>query len=340
MDFNYLLIFILINALLLFFCRKYSLLKDEGAAAHKKFVLNKESYLIGGLILLTFFIYYYFSKNSFSYIFFFISIFFIGILSDLKILNNPKKRFILQIALLIFFVVYLDIKIIDTRIDLLNHYLNNIYFNKFFVIFCLMVLINGGNFVDGLNTLLLGYYCAVLSVLVFFLQGLVIEINLLQNLILVFLSILLYNFCGYIFLGDSGAYLISLFMGLFLINLSFHSSNISPYFVILLVWYPCFEVLFSMVRRTISNKFSYYPDTKHLHQIIYLHFKLNMKKSNIIAQILTSIVINGFNFLVFYIGSLYYEHTSKLILIIIFNIVLYLSIYFFFNSKNIKTNFF
>ena len=56
---------------------------------------------------------------------------------------------------------------------------------------------------------------------------------------------------------------------------------ISPYFIILLIWYPCFELLFSMIRRIVLNFYSYEPDTMHLHQMILKIINNNLKlKSN------------------------------------------------------------
>ena len=62
--------------------------------------------------------------------------------------------------------------------------------------------------------------------------------------------------------------LLSLFTGLYLINFS-QNFALSPYFIILLLWYPCFELLFSMIRRIRKKLKTYKPDNFHLHQFIY-----------------------------------------------------------------------
>ena len=81
--------------------------------------------------------------------------------------------------------------------------------------------------------------------------------------------ILALNYFGLLFLGDNGSYLIGIFLSYILIS-SFRSFNeISPYYIIL-IWYPCFENLFSIIRK---KKIGFSPikaDNNHLHQIIFL----------------------------------------------------------------------
>ena len=51
-----------------------------------------------------------------------------------------------------------EAQINDLRNDYLNNLISNNYFSLFFTIFCLLVLINGSNFIDGLDGLNLGYF--------------------------------------------------------------------------------------------------------------------------------------------------------------------------------------
>ena len=58
------------------------------------------------------------------------------------------------------------------------------------------------------------------------------------------------NFLNKIYLGDNGAYLIGLIFSICLID--FYNDNhtsISPFFIVLLLWYPAFENLFSILRK-------------------------------------------------------------------------------------------
>ena len=88
-------------------------------------------------------------------------------MSDIKRLNNVGLRF-LQLILIILFSKIIGIEIQTTKIDFVDQILSYEYINIIFVTFCLMVLINGGNFIDGLNGLMLKYYILIFLVIFFY----------------------------------------------------------------------------------------------------------------------------------------------------------------------------
>ena len=160
--------------------------------------------------------------------------------------------------------------------------------------------------------------------------------NNFYELIFVLSFILILNSFGIIILGDSGAYLISIFLGIYLIDFANQNYIISPYFVILLLWYPCFELLFSITRRVTSNLEAYNPDITHLHQLIYLKIFKRNKLDFRINHFLVSVIINLYNFGSFYLGSNFFNDTKILILITFFNISLYIFVYSFLKKNNKK----
>ena len=95
--------------------------------------------------------------------FFHSSILILGILSDLKLVRSAKKKLLLQIVFILFYVIFNDIQLTDTRIDFLDMILKNNYTNYFFVTFCILIIVNGSNFIDGMNTLCIGYYLLITS---------------------------------------------------------------------------------------------------------------------------------------------------------------------------------
>ena len=146
--------------------------------------------------------------------------------------------------------------------------------------------------------------------------------------------ILALNYLGLLFLGDNGSYLIGIFLSYILIS-SFRSFNgiISPYYIILLIWYPCFENLFSIIRK---KKIGFSPikaDNNHLHQIIFLFLKkkLNLKKKYLNPS--SSILINTFNLLIIYSASSQPNYTIYQILHIIIAITIYIVVYLFLTKK-------
>tara|TARA_Y100000590_G_scaffold137114_1_gene156997 strand:- start:757 stop:1770 length:1014 start_codon:yes stop_codon:yes gene_type:complete len=327
MSYSIHLSFIIGILLLIFLSKRYNFFIDKKNEKHKYTVSTDKSYFLGGIIFILFFFYYFFTTHDFFKFFFLLSIFFIGLVSDLKILNDPRKRFLLQLVAILFFVILLDIKIPSTRLTQLDIILENNFINYFFVTFCLMVLVNGSNFVDGINTLLVSYFTIIFAFIFYTQIYISADYDLVFHLILLFLIIFFLNSIGIIILGDSGSYLISIFLGIFLIETS-NNFTVSPYYIILLLWYPCFELLFSMTRRYLNKNSSYEPDIQHLHQFLYKLIKKNNYFTNIkVNHLLTSIIINLYNFFSFYIGTMFISQTKALVLIIFLNIFFYLLFY-------------
>ena len=189
-------------------------------------------------------------------------------------------------------------------------------------------MINGSNFLDGINTLVIGYYLIVLSVII----ALSNEFNLYLNpnifYLIIFLSIVfLFNFFNKIYLGDAGSYLISFLSAFFLLDFISKNDLISPYFICLLLWYPAFENFFSIIRRVFSKKKLDKPDQKHLHQMIYSFLSYNKLLNKRHTNTATGIIINLFNVIILFFSYKYYLVTESLVIFILFNISIYLRLF-------------
>jgi len=326
---SFILLTIALSFIIMNLSKKFQFLLDIKSENHKKFTSTQKNYSIGGILLIIFFMLNYLNRMEYLNTLFYFLIFSIGLLSDLKTLNSPKLRFLLQIFFLILFIFLLDIRIFNTRIDIFDELLKNNVLNYFFVVFCLMILINGNNFVDGINTLLINYYLIIFGTLLFFLPEFIHNTEFLKYFIILLLVILAFNLSGKIILGDSGSYVLGLFSGIYLINFSNQNLFISPFFIILLLWYPCFELLFSMIRRSGSKTTMYKPDIYHLHQLLFNLFKKKVHVKSNINHFIVSSLINFYNIIIIFIGVNYINQTEKLIIIIILNLIIYTLIYFF-----------
>ena len=71
---------------------------------------------------------------------------------------------------------------------------------------------------------------------------------------------------------DAGAYILSFFVGYLIIKCHI-SIQIFLLTFITLLWYPCYENLFSIIRKLKSKLSPLIPDNNHLHQLIYIRFK-------------------------------------------------------------------
>ena len=254
----------------------------------------------------------------------------VGILSDYKIFNSPKKRLITQTFLIIFYLFYSEVEIVSTRIDFFDSLISNIYVNLFFTTFCILILINGTNFIDGLNGLVIGYYLIILIILLNSNFNLNVANDVLINFLLILIILLFFNFFNIIFLGDNGSYLLGFLFSIYLINLQANNLNISPYFIILLLWYPCIENLFSILRKTITKVKAINPDNEHLHHLLFLYILNIFKiKNKLIANNLSSIIINFYNLPIFFIGLQKNNSTGFLLSLIFINIIVYILLYIF-----------
>ncbi len=328
----FIILFLIFTFALVFISKKKNFFLDMKNEKHKKYSSNSKSYFLGGIFLITYFTYelLYLSRDFFL-ITLLSLIFIIGLLSDLKKLNSVSLRFFLQLILMFFFIQLIGLEINNTKIPFIDQMLQNNYVNMFFVLFCLSILINGSNFIDGINGLLLGYYLVLFSIIFFkFDESFQIDLEFILMLILILAIILAFNTAGYIYMGDSGAYLLSLFTGIYLIKFSFFNNYISPYIVVVMLWYPCFELLFSMIRRNLKKNKTYKPDTQHLHHLVFSLLKNSIRiKNNIIIHIITSTVINLFNLIILLIAINFIYSSEALILILVFNVLVYLLTYYF-----------
>ena len=75
---------------------------------------------------------------------------------------------------------------------------------------------------------------------------------------------------GLIFLGDGGAYCVGFLVAELSVLLVSRNAQVSPWFPLMLSFYPIFETLFTIFRRVIiSKRHPGLPDAAHLHQLIY-----------------------------------------------------------------------
>ncbi len=198
-------------------------------------------------------------------------------------------------------------------------------------------MINGSNFMDGVNTLCGGYFFILFCNIIFLYSNNEINIDIYNvKIILIILFVfLLGNSFNKSLMGDNGSYLISFFTAIFLIDLSNENQIISPYFIAVLLWYPAFENFFSLTRRLLFEKRKIKnADNLHLHHLLFVFIKKRLV-DNKFTNTLTGLTINFFNILIFLIANKYLYQTKMLILILGLSIFVYITVYFFL-KRNIK----
>ena len=124
--------------------------------------------------------------------------------------------------------------------------------------------------------------------------------------------------------------MISFFTAFYVIKFVNLNPSISPYFAILLLWYPCFENLFSIFRKILNKKKISEADNLHLHHNIFTILK-NNKFNN--ANNITGLILNLSNLSLMILGLIYFDSTKVLLFLITFNIFCYLISYYFLIKK-------
>jgi len=190
---------------------------------------------------------------------------------------------------------------------------------------------------DGLNILVVGYFLTVTCIILHLSNNFNLELDfhLVKIILGTLLVILVFNFFGLLFLGDSGAYLISFVIGYLMIDFAYDNNRVvSPYFISCMLWYPAYENLFSIIRKKFNKNSATDADTLHLHQLLYIFVKNKLSYSKKIINTLTGFIVIFFNLPILMIGVKNFSDTKILILLIISSIIFYNFIYYYLKNKN------
>jgi UDP-N-acetylmuramyl pentapeptide phosphotransferase/UDP-N-acetylglucosamine-1-phosphate transferase len=312
---------------------KYSFLLDNPKGERHKINYNKNVPLSGGIylflsILLSTFLTKYYNENFLIIVFIFLFLL-LGIYSDLKKNFSPRIRLLFQAILIILMVFFLDLKINKTNIFYLDIYISNDMFNLIFTSFCILVLLNGSNFCDGINCNVIGYYLIICLAILY--SGLptpnFLTIEIIISIYAIFYMFNLFKKC---FLGDNGVYVISVFMSIYIIQFTNLNTNVSL-IALNLLWYPAFENLFSIIRRIVTKKKIQVADRSHLHTLI---FKKILENNNInFSNSLSGIFINIFMAIGIFASIIFRNNSKILMLILLINIIIYIIGYLFLKQR-------
>ena len=338
-EISFLSFFVLINFFIFLAISKYSykikngILLDQDFSKPQAFhhhAVSRSGGIAGIISLNIFFVIYYllYSIILYEYIFISFAMFLVGFVDDIKIKIRPLVRLLLMIFLLSFFIYFLPIQILNIDIPFLISYLQNNIFSTFFVLLCLLFIINGANLIDGFNGLL-AINLIIINIILTYINinsGNIEFTTLLIAQIIILLSFLLFNFPNAkIFLGDGGSYLMGSLVALNTIITNNLNPNYSSFFFCALLFYLFFEVFFSFIRKIIQKKSPIHPDGKHLHMLNYRELTKIFGKNK--SHYLNSIIINLVYFILI-LPSLYFSSDPLMSRYWFFTlIVIYLLIY-------------
>jgi len=146
------------------------------------------------------------------------------------------------------------------------------YGSSFFTYLCLIVLIISCNMFDGVN----------LQSFIFYFSNFLILFIINPNIFILncCLSLLIFGFFNYkgkIFLGDSGVYLLSLFLGILYIKYyNFNMGNLSGDIVFSFLFFPVLDAGRCVLMRLVNGINPFNADRLHFHHILLNRFSFKI----------------------------------------------------------------
>ena len=265
---------------------------------------SKPISLLGGLViiinvyLIIFFLRFFNIESIFEGQFLFSVIilstlfYLIGLIDDLKNLSPNIKLLLLLFSISSVIYFFPEMKLDTIKISFLDKVYYFHEYSSFFIILSFLLLANAMNMFDGINLQLI-LFSSIIFIL-FIVKGFFPIFFILLLICLLFLGIL--NYQNKVFLGDSGAYLVSSLIGCAFIyqykNFEFFFFG-DEVFIILII--PAIDMLRLFIERSINKKHPFKGDLNHLHHLIYNFIK--NKNLTIIITIGSCIIPTSFLFL-------------------------------------------
>ncbi len=253
-------------------------------------------------------------ESSLNVIFlFFISIliFLVGLIDDIKDLKPNLKLFLCSLIILIFLFYESNFLISNLKFSFMDRQVNLGLFSLFFTTFCIVVFINALNMFDGINLQVI-LYSSFIFIVNSFISKNYLEILLFLPLII---TLIFLNYKNKLFLGDNGSLLLGFLIScIFIFN---YNNSIISYAdtIFIFMMLPGIELIRLAVSRILKKKNPFSADNNHIHHILLRKFKYNTVISINFVAILVPVVVN------------FYSPISSLIIIIVFTIIYFLSIY-------------
>jgi UDP-N-acetylmuramyl pentapeptide phosphotransferase/UDP-N-acetylglucosamine-1-phosphate transferase len=283
---------------------------EKKQAIHKKLIPRSGGFVLFFSIIASIFYNYFYHDENFLYLLpIIILIFSIGIIDDYGVKLKPLIRFIILFVFCYLFFYLSNLKIKTTGVSLIDNLMFNYNLQFLITTICFLILINGSNFIDGINgNLALHYICLlILILLVFSYNRLGLDILILSSIIS-FAVFLYFNLKNKIFFGDGGAYLSGFILGIFILEIMYLEVYVSPFFYIILTFYLGSEVLISILRRMIKKEDVMIADFNHLHSLL---FNILSKKNKLNPHISTSLIIN-FAYVILVMPAVFFANNFEL----------------------------
>lgn len=201
-------------------------------------------------------------------------------MEDLHYKISPIIRLVLSLISSLFIILSIP-ELPMFEFGKINFFVNDNLFQIIFFTFALAGLTNGQNIIDGTNGL--SAFTSIITITCIFYISIIVKDYQASfvtiSCIVLLISFLFINYpFGFIFLGDSGSYLLGILSGYLIIKIFGENPDIPTWSAIVILFYPTFELIFSYFRKLLSRKSPFLPDNHHLHLKLYFYL-LRTKKS-------------------------------------------------------------
>ena len=201
----------------------------------------------------------------------------VSLAEDLAFRIKPWGRLAATFVASLFVGALSGVWLTNLGLGALDIYLNALWLSIPVTLIVTAALAHGFNLIDGVNGLSSG--AGLLGALgLSFIANSVGEPEISTAALILAAGIaafLAFNFpFGWIFLGDTGAYLIGFTLAWFGISLLESGIQVTAWSMVLVMFWPLADVLFSFLRRIASRRNPFSPDRLHMHSIVNRGLKL------------------------------------------------------------------
>ncbi|MGH7604611.1 MAG: MraY family glycosyltransferase [Gemmatimonadaceae bacterium] len=196
-----------------------------------------------------------------------------GFLEDLTRKVSPYSRLLFAFGAAAVGYVLLDARISDLDLPFDDYLFQYEIFAFSFTLFAVGGFSHAANIVDGMNGLL-GFVALTILAAIAIVAWRVDDLRILQAALILLgatAGFLVWNYPrGVLFAGDGGAYFLGFAIAELAVLLVHRNSEVSPWFALLLLWYPVWETIFSGWRRkALRGRSPADADGLHLHTLVY-----------------------------------------------------------------------
>ena len=198
-------------------------------------------------------------------------VFLMGLSEDLHYALKPLIRLIIAGVSALLFMWMQGSRVVSVGFPIIDYALSVTFISVIFSMFCMVALTNALNFIDGINGLASGKTMIVAGAIFVFAvhydePGLaVLSFAIFTST----LGLFMLNFPhGRIFMGDAGAYTLGFLLAACLITLHYRHAEISPWAIVLIIFWPIADMGHSIVRRWLRGARPDRSDMIHMHHVV------------------------------------------------------------------------